>query len=253
MFSCPQIFAHSGFADVQWWDLVPAALGAILGAGAGAVPAFILAKRSSKDVLDRDIAARKAAQRDAAFRTMVKLNELVNEAAGTHRQVEANIAAHPDDAINNGQLWPKMQGLAGLLERQIYFEADELAVTFAAGAPKLANDLSLLAIRIATDVISLREYASARNELGLMMGVSSVEGQVGTTVISREELAKIMPQILHVESLAQQIRPSLKENSDAAVIIQKRFSKKMQEFFSEPKFLEIDFADGVHSFPSEAD
>jgi len=224
----------------KWWDLVPAALGAILGAAAGAVPTFIIAKRSFRETLQRDADARTERQRSAAFRLMVKLLKAVNDANTIKRQIDESVASVEKLGLNDSMLWEKMTPLTGLSPTIDNFDAEELAVVFSAKENVLANDLMLFMERHHTDELILIDYAQRRRDLCDSVQ-AEMNGMIGSITLTPDQYRVIAPRAAELESIAVQAKQSVDENAAMAIDVVKRYVKSMQKYFDDPEFLKLDF------------
>ena len=101
-------------ADSKLWELVPAALGEIFGAAAGAIPAFLLARRSSRDVERRDAVDRERKARTSARTAMIKLQRISNDLFTLHKSVEECVAEAEAAGLAAAPLWMKIKPLGGL-------------------------------------------------------------------------------------------------------------------------------------------
>ncbi len=68
-------------------SLMSAVIGAVFGAGASAIPAYLLASKASRETLARDRISRDEQMKAATYRAMVKLLEMVNGVMGLRRQI----------------------------------------------------------------------------------------------------------------------------------------------------------------------
>src|SRR5688500_16966465 len=65
-------------SEIPWSELVPAIVGGSIGALAGGIPAYFIARLGAREVLARDAAARLDQEKAAAFRAHVRIAQLVN-------------------------------------------------------------------------------------------------------------------------------------------------------------------------------
>jgi hypothetical protein len=227
-------------ADHSYWELIPAGFGAVMGALVGAVPAFMLAKRSSKELLRRDADARRDAQKALAFRAMSRIVLMLNAAGTIWRQFEQSITDAEANGLN-GPLWMKVLPMAGIDPTPVRFDPDEIALVFRAKHPDLANEMMLLAERHSTNQQAMLDYSARRQHMADQMGSTSMNGNVGTTFLTLDEHNRLTPLATELESLAIQLRAFLKRDVHACVKIAKDFSKAMQDHFNEPDMLKLSF------------
>ncbi len=223
----------------DWWDLVPAALGAILGAAAGAIPAFMLAIRSSKETLERDRISRMEAQKALALKAFVKLLQITNGQISIRDHIRDMV--HAADIPDNEEmtLWQRVMPIGGVSIEPVRFEADEIALLIASKDIELANDMMLLAARAHANDISLVDYGNRRRSLGDEFG-AVMEGEIGTTFVSQEQHRRIAPRSIELESIITQISKNYEDDSKLALDVTKRFCAAVQVHFNDKTFL------GVH-------
>lgn len=203
-----RLIVTSADAGPDLWDGGVALVSAIVGAIAGAVPAFMLAKRSSKEILRRDQQARREQHRMLALRTHVKLGIILNSIAVVKRQIDAAFADPP--AIG-AEPWQTVEPVVGAgREYEIDFDIDEMAVMLSIKRGDLADQLSLLARRHTVHGETLKEYAVRRERLRESMPApSAVNGHTGTTELTRQQMLTVRPQMVALNSLITQLRTFL--------------------------------------------
>lgn len=94
------IEAAVGGLPYEWWDLVPAVVGGIIGALAGGIPAWLLAKRQSDETLRRDQEQRTQNHKALAFSAAVKLLHIINSTISLSNHVMScmSLRDHPERA-----------------------------------------------------------------------------------------------------------------------------------------------------------
>lgn len=114
------------------WDLVPAIVGGIIGALAGGLPAWLLAKRASNETLARDRLAREDSDFASVFRIHTKLGAMVNDLAATTLQVR-EMLERPFDPRDESPTQRRVSAFAGKqARRDLTFAPEELAVLVSA-------------------------------------------------------------------------------------------------------------------------
>jgi hypothetical protein len=217
------------------WDAVVALGSAIVGAAAGAIPAFILAKRGSKEVLERDRTARLEAAKTVGMRVHVKLGTIVNSILTLQKQLNAAIANPPQPGAEYWQMVEPVVGFAG--EEGITFEAEEVAIFIAAGKLDYAEALLLLARRHAVHAEVMREYAARRDQLRKDMPTpAAVDGRTGTTALTREDFLRLRPQMVSLNSLIEQLLGHLDEDSVLAINLAQDFGTILRAHFKDPRY-----------------
>ena len=77
-----------GQSAYEWWDLVPAIVGGVIGALAGGIPAYLLAVRSHKVSIEKETTLRHEAERDCAYRLFLILRNVLNDSLVTKRDID---------------------------------------------------------------------------------------------------------------------------------------------------------------------
>lgn len=140
--------------------------GAIVGAGASYIPARMLSKRASDEVLKRDKAARRDMDTRAAHQVYVKLHVIANSLGTFQKQIVGMVAKAESDGNGHMKLHERISNFAGIeRERSIEFTAEELAIYIAAKRADYVDDLLLLARRYAVCLAGLETFAKLKTDL----------------------------------------------------------------------------------------
>ncbi len=212
-----------GIQNADWWDLVPATVGALMGAAAAAIPAWLLARNTSKETLERDRIARREQMEADAFSGVVKLVSIVNGVAALQRTIEEQIAEAQEAGLA-GQLWCRVRGLTGLRQEEIKFEARELAVLLAAKEFKYLTEVLLVAERYSTLVAAMQDYADRRRELTDMIP-ARIENGVGTFILNQAEQERFGPRILELESMIEELRQTAAKDNEETIRVAGEFGE----------------------------
>ncbi|MDB5583735.1 MAG: hypothetical protein JWR80_8911 [Bradyrhizobium sp.] len=147
-------------------DIVVPLTSAVIGALLGGVPAFLLARRGSKEVLQRDKAARHDVELGLVRQVFVKLDIIANALGSHEQQVEEMIAKADQDGNDHMPIHQRISTFPGIdREPLVTFEACELAVFITAEAPDYVDELILLSRRYAAVLASLATFGRLRTEL----------------------------------------------------------------------------------------
>lgn len=140
--------------------------GAVVGAVVSYFAASRLAKQTSREVLERDKAARRDNEIRAAHQVFVKLSAIANSLCGYHKQVE-EMVSKADAGGNSGILLSeKLSTFAGIERAPVIdFTADELSIYIAAKQQDYVNDLLLLARHHAINISHLVTFAKLKEAL----------------------------------------------------------------------------------------
>jgi hypothetical protein len=85
--------------DSKWWELVPAIIGAVIGAVAAGLPAYLLAVRSTEEALSKEQELRKKINKDRALNIFIIFAEAISDASDHFDQMEEYIER--SDAVIN--------------------------------------------------------------------------------------------------------------------------------------------------------
>lgn len=182
----------------DWWQLVPAVVGGVIGALAGGIPAWLLARRSSKESLSRDREIRKEAQLAAAFRIFTKLSMMVNDLASTLMQIE-EMLKRPVDPYDESPTQRRVSAFAGASSEAERFSADELAILVAANETDYLTELDLFGRRYQAFLRTLGTYGQLKSKLHDLLSQSEdLQFGPGDTLRSRTTMKNA--QILRMQS-----------------------------------------------------
>jgi len=217
-----------GVQHADWWDLVPASVGALVGAAVASVPAWLLARKSSKETLERDRTERLEQQTADSLSALVKLISIVNGAADLHRTIEEQITEAEKAGHGEQPLWCRVQGIIGLVDDRIRFGADELAPLAAAKDFDYLLQLMLVAARYSTLVVGLRDYAERRRSLTDQVP-AKMEGNVGTILLTDEANALFAPRAVELETQITELRARAAKDCVEAAQVAEQFGGKIKK------------------------
>lgn len=154
-----------GQSNYEWWDLVPSVVGGVLGALAGGIPAWVIAKRASKETLARDRLSRLETELATVFRVHTKLSMMINDLSSTLIQIR-EMLNRPFDPTDESPIQRRVSAFAGKqLQDNAAFTADELSVFVAANQLDYLTELDLFGRRYTADMISLDKYGQLKTEI----------------------------------------------------------------------------------------
>ncbi|GEM_PF-1941594 len=155
-----------GAAGTDWWDLVPAAVGGIIGAFAGGIAAYILAVRASREQRKERIAAKEQSDRAKLFRLFTHISVVTNSLLNTILTIRL---MYIDSSISIDEKYPNqmvIREIANLdFEDYISIDADEISIFYENDHPEFANDLQNLLNQFNAVLSSLRKFNSAKREV----------------------------------------------------------------------------------------
>ncbi|MBF9153109.1 hypothetical protein [Novosphingobium jiangmenense] len=111
-------------------DMTSAVVGGLLGALAGGIPAWGLAKRQSNETLRRDREQREENQKALAFSVAVKLIQIINSTIILNNHLKSCLALRQDPAREHMEPWQVVVPIVGNTDQEssIRFTAEEMAV-----------------------------------------------------------------------------------------------------------------------------
>jgi gas vesicle protein len=221
--------------------------GAVVGAIVGGIIAYRLARKSSEELLARDRIALTERKKTDTVRGLVKLLRIVNELATIHRSIEEMIEKADQAGHVQLDLWQKVIPTVGFSTDNLKFEAEEISVFMAAKEYAFLNKLILIADRHFTTGSAFGEYAARREKLTDQLK-AEMKGEVGTTILTKDQIETLGPRMFALEQLITQLRAMAKENYEDSLEISKQFGAKAQQHFQDPEFPEIE----LNSSPQKA-
>ena len=226
----------------DWWDLVPALGGAIIGALAGGIPAWWLARRNSNEVLARDAIARKENEKAAAFRVFVKLLTLTNSVHTLRNHVRDSLALRKTPEARGMEPWMVVQPMVGFAdEGTVHFEPDELAIFYAAGEREFLADLMLMDRRHAAAFSAFLAYCERREAfVAVAPTPDKFDGAIGGADLSKEELMRLRLYTIPLNNILDALAPNLEEDWLAAKSVARRFGPIAQRYFNDPSFVRLE-------------
>lgn len=241
--------------SLQHYNLMPTIIGgvigiagAVIGGLAGGLPAWLLAKRQSNETLRRDREQRTEREKALAFSVSVKLLIVVNSTINLRNHVQTCLAVRRLPGNENMEPLSALVPMIGHTdEGTVRFVAEEMAVFEAAKERDFMMDTMLLGQRHASSLASFQKYCELREELSAIMPTSDAfEGEMGSVMLTREQLLRLKPRTIMLNSLVIQLENGLEEDLRLARNVALAFGPIVQRYFNEPTF------PGV-SFPSDED
>jgi len=152
-----------------WWDLIPSVVGALVGAAAAAIPAYYLAKSSSREAVRRDRISRRDRQKAAAVQGTVKLLIITNDLENIYNHLEGLIERSHEAGRDDMQIWQIITPMVAIEQSKISFNPEELSVFIENHDFDILNDVLLLSNRYWVFKDSMQEYSRRRQELTDML------------------------------------------------------------------------------------
>jgi hypothetical protein len=229
---------------VEYWDLVPAVVGGVIGALAGGIPAWLLAKRQSDETLRRDREQRVENQKALAFSVVVKLLHIINSTISLSNHVKSCLALRNDPARAHMEPWQVLVPMIGHTddEGSIRFTAEEMAVFAAANEYGFMQDMMLLAVRHASALSAFKEYCVMRNEFrAIGPKPQDFDGQIGGGWLTPKEVDSYKPYTIPMNNVVIGLDAGLEEDVRLARTVAERFGPVTAKHFKVAKFADLTF------------
>jgi gas vesicle protein len=233
-FAMPQLKQVCLEAAMNWWDLVPAMVGAVVGALAAGVPAYLIANKQSKETLKRDTAERLRRDKLAANRVFSKLSQITNEILDLRVQIEAMLKRE----IKSGDSFPNQRRISVIVghgEDTINFDADELSIFVSKADGDLINDLELLRRRRNALMVQLAEFRQRKIAHAALLSeateISFAESGIATMRMQSEKYPKIQFEEAQIESLITPVIDAVREESRTCILVAEKFNAAVARLF----------------------
>lgn len=236
-----------GQSTPDWWDLVPAILGAVIGALAGGVPAYALAVRSSKEAANKEnelLAERARAQATAIF---LQFQSILNDSMGTLLMIEemlADLKIHCD--LEPYRIQRRVRPLANIdFLDYSKFSSNDLSVLLRSDKVSLLQDLILLSNIYNATLNSLRTYGRLKNDLYGLLAEGpehqiATDGRV-TSSFRDEQIAKLRLHEAQCESVIGPTIVTLRDLVDKLLTISTTLGDDLKaSLIDDEKFLTFD-------------
>lgn len=226
-----------------YWDIVPAVVGGIIGALAGGIPAWLLARHQSNETLARDNNQRIDNQKARAFSTCVKLLQIINSTISLDNHVKACLALRDLPDHEHMEPWQVLIPMVGFSdEGTIRFEAEEMAVFLAANEPDFMQDMLLLANRHSASLSAFLTYCQMRNDFrNVGPTPMAFEGELGSSLLTQEDINRLKPYTIPMNNVAISLSNGLDEDVELARKVAEQFGPITKKYFNVEKFASLGF------------
>lgn len=223
--------------------MASAIVGGLIGALAGGIPAWALAKRESIETLRRDREQRVEHQKALAFSVVVKLLHIINSTVSLSNHVKSCLALRDDPDRAHMEPWQVLIPMIGYTdEGSIRFTPEEMAVFAAANEYDFMQDMMLLAARHSASLATFQEYCQMRNEFrAIGPKPRDFEGQIGGAWLSPEEVTSYKPYTIPMNNVVVGLEGGLEEDIRLARSVAERFGPITARFFGVAKFADLEF------------
>jgi hypothetical protein len=207
----------------------------ILGAVIAGVISWLLARRTSKETLQRDREQRRDEKLGLALQAHVKLKTIIDNLGTLLRMIERALANPPAPGSRPWMCVEPIIGHRG--EHAVEFTAAELALFLEAQRGDLANDMQLLVRRNATAGVVLETYNARRADLkSKMPPPQMIQGTHGTTALTKDQAQTLAPDMVALDSLIDQLVPALREDLALGLTIAEEFGPVLKKHFGDKRF-----------------
>lgn len=149
----------------DWVSLASGFGGALIGAIVGGAISLLLARQASAETLRRDEAERIAVEKLAAFRTMLKVQQISNGIHTTVNFIRDSIGKAHELGLSNKQMWEMVTPVVGLSNPSPTFEASDFTPFVSAGRADIIDRVNMLSARFDSMESSFRRYSERHLEL----------------------------------------------------------------------------------------
>jgi hypothetical protein len=228
---------------IQSSEMISAIVGAVIGAFAAGVPAWLLAKRQSDETLRRDMEQRLENQKALAFSATVKLQQISNSIISLSNHVKSHLALLNDPKHNHMEPWQVLIPMIGHTdEGSIRFTSQEMAVFAAAKEYDFMQDLMLLGNRHSSSLATFQEYCTMRNEFrAIGPKPKYFDGDVGGRLLTQDEVNSYLPYTIPMNNLVDQLAVSLDEDVRLARSVAERIGAITARYFEVTRFFLLTF------------
>lgn len=241
----------------NWWDLVPAAVGALIGAAAAAIPAFLLAKKASSEVLTRDQEIRDRDDETTGYRVYTLLEHLANQVISFRSHVEEMISAVPIGEDEEFPLQRRILPMVGTSAADVVStDRTDLQVFIKHKEAKFVSELFGFIRRYNSLLHSIMAYSELRSEIqraGMEAEDYTVEhGNSVALRLDKKGYVRLSLMQRNAETLAVQLVQSLREDSQEAVRLAHTFNGISNRIFGIRDFPRLEWDRAVAEFPDLA-
>jgi hypothetical protein len=190
--------AESG-TGITWWAVASAFGGTIIGAVLGGLVSFWLQRKSLASTKALRDADRREVRKALGYALFFKMIRLSSDLAQLGQPVADAVEKAKHDG--RGELWPVVLPTAPLPD-PIKFSPGEMALVLSLDNG-LFNDMAALDDLHKSTVALFRFYGEMRNALTATLHPVEMVGQVGSTVLTKEERERMQPRSVELDVLVR--------------------------------------------------
>ncbi|WP_417836016.1 hypothetical protein [Thalassospira tepidiphila] len=223
----------------RFWDLIPAATGAILGAAAAAIPSYMISNKASKEILERDKAARLDDRKMSAHSAMMRLFSITNGLISLEAYLSTCMQKVPN-GVDEPDLWRFIPPQTGFVEEELLFSPNELAIFIEGQNAHFSNELWEISHRYIALEGSFKKYCELREKFGALVPANG-EGEFLTSELNKTELSKMRPLMASMDSLIKSIVATVGPDCQQAKSLCKVFKDRTVNSLKIEKFPSLKF------------
>jgi hypothetical protein len=210
-----------------WWEFTSTLAATVVGVIVGAVPAFLLARKSSRETLRRDAAGRKLQNQALTQRLLIKLLALIDVHGDLKRHLDQEFAKKGNTKLASFEPWQLVLPMTGNRVEDIpRFTADELTVLFGEGENELLQQLMLFQRRCSSAYVSFQEFCDRRAALDTMMPTPfQWDGNMASTHLTQEQVNRLKQYTVPLNTLIVSLRDHVEEDGNQATALAEKFSE----------------------------
>lgn len=243
---------------INWWDLVPAIVGGIIGALAGGIPAYFLSKSASKEMSVRDESARKSVEHLAMLRLYLTLFHVGNDVFSARKQIDAMVLR----PVGEDERFPTQRRLSAFAGMQNVatnpFSNLDLSPLASVDGIELINQLDLLGRCYLSQISILNDFRNQKERLFELYEQSEEaainSSETFTFKLDRQQFAtKLKVREAHAETVANGVVEAVKRNSQLVYRANEAYNDIASNFLARLNLPLIDQAGAIERFPDLLD
>lgn len=212
----------------------------MIGAVIGGAISLLLAKQSSKETVKRDAAAKRERQRAEAFRSLLNAQHIYSDLVGIQSLIHESLNQANEAGMVSMPNWTKVVAPVGVFER-IPIDTNDLVIFMEAKEPDVINDLREISMQHATVCTAMKLYADLRTQLKDHMVVEETKGNVHSSMLTADELKRLSPRFLEMESLLTSVTSRLPGYISKAKSVVTHIPHVTRKFLNDPNFPTVRF------------
>jgi hypothetical protein len=224
-------------SQAPWWfDPASNFFAVVLGAIIGGVISFVLSRRASKEVLDRDAAARSDQRKAAVFRLSVSLIVTVGVLGTLRAHLKEQLSKAGDPAFRQRELWELVKPMAAAASDEIpTFDIEGLSILFEDNELDLMQQLILFRRRCAADQLAFIDFCHRRADLAERLPAPVlIKGNIASVRPSPEQVLALKPFTIPLNNLLEGLSKNLETDWRMAMELSEKFTLVARKHLAMP-------------------